>query len=315
MLKSWAARIAFSASVATCAAAIASESIDPQERVFARAEAAVSEAVAALRTGDQEGFGYGCGYANARLEQMAESGDRNAQMCLGASLALALGERTHDPTLALACIRKAADNGLPDAQFLLGLHLVENSERRSNHTASVLEQIEGLAWVQRAADGGNALAQLWIGRRATPESVRWLRKAAAQGCAGASYLLGARLWQGQGVDKNAAAAMSSFLDAARRGHLDSMLMLAYGHVEGVGVVRDAVQAYAWYNVAAGKGDARAVEMRDLIEGALRPDQIADAQRLSRAFNEKDFNACKPLLPADALLTPDVAKGPLGQGEG
>ena len=291
------------------------ETTNTRTPAFASAAEAVSEAVAALRIGDHYRFGYGCGYANARLEQMAERGDRNAQLCLGALLALAWGERTHNPTLALAWIRKAADNGLADAQFLLGLHLVEDSERRAGHTASVLGRVEGLEWIQRAADGGNAQAQMYIGRRATPQSVQWLRKAAAQGCAGASYLLGARLWQGQGVDKNATAAMSSFLDAAKRGHVDSMLMLAHGYFEGVGTVKDVAQAYAWYNVAAAQGDARAVEMRDLIEAALLPEQIAEAQRLSRSLNEMEFDACTVLLPEEALFASDATRGASGPKPG
>ena len=71
--------------------------------------------------------------------------------------------------------------------------------------------------------------------------------------------------------------MSSFLDAAKRGHVDSMLTLAHGCFEGVGTVKDVAQAYAWFNVAAAQGDARAVEMRELIEAAGRRGATAEPQ--------------------------------------
>ena len=109
--------------------------------------------------------------------------------------------------------------------------------------------------------------------------------------------------------------MSSFLDAAKRGHVDSMLMLAHGHLEGVGVVKDVAQAYAWYNVAGAKGDARAVEMRDLIEASLHPEQIAEAQRLSRSFNEMDFDACRVLFSEEVLFVSDATRGISGPKPG
>ena len=77
------------------------------------------------------------------------------------------------------------------------------------------------------------------------EAARWYRKAAEQGAAYAQFALG----------------------------------VAYEI--GAGVPKDAVQAYAWYNLSAAQGNEDAARNRTDLERYMTAAQIAQAQELSR----------------------------------
>jgi TPR repeat protein len=55
------------------------------------------------------------------------------------------------------------------------------------------------------------------------------------------------------------------------------------YADGDGVPKDLVIAYMWLNLAAAKGEPNAKANRDNIERQMTPDQIAEAQRLSRQW--------------------------------
>ena len=79
------------------------------------------------------------------------------------------------------------------------------------------------------------------------EVARWYRKAAVLGFPLAQYRLGRQYESGHGLPK------------------------------------DNVLAYLWYNLAAARGDQRAAEDRDLLARRITPEEIREAQRLSRQF--------------------------------
>ena len=81
------------------------------------------------------------------------------------------------------------------------------------------------------------------------EAVKWWRKPADQGNAGAQYFLG--------------------------------LMYDYG--EGVPV--DLVMAYKWMNLARSAGYEDAVETLDRLSNEMTREQIAEAQKVSREWYE------------------------------
>jgi hypothetical protein len=49
---------------------------------------------------------------------------------------------------------------------------------------------------------------------------------------------------------------------------------------------DEAQAYAWFNIAAAHGNKKAANGRSIISKKMTPEQIAEGQRLSRAFADK-----------------------------
>jgi TPR repeat protein len=55
---------------------------------------------------------------------------------------------------------------------------------------------------------------------------------------------------------------------------------------GQGILKDTVNAYAWLNVASANGEELASEARDDNAKGMTPEQIAEAQKLSKVWFEK-----------------------------
>lgn len=70
---------------------------------------------------------------------------------------------------------------------------------------------------------------------------------------------------------------------AEQGNADASGFLGYLHLSGQGVPQDYVLAHMWFNLASAQGDEDAVETRDAVADQMTPDQIAEAQRLARAW--------------------------------
>ena len=47
-----------------------------------------------------------------------------------------------------------------------------------------------------------------------------------------------------------------------------------------------MNAYAWYNVASANGNENASKNREIVAKTMTPEQIAEAQKLSREWFEK-----------------------------
>ncbi len=68
--------------------------------------------------------------------------------------------------------------------------------------------------------------------------------------------------------------------AARAGLTSAQVLLGSMYIDGRGVPRDAVRAYAWLHRATLDGHANAARARDAVGAALTPDQISQAEALS-----------------------------------
>jgi TPR repeat protein len=68
-----------------------------------------------------------------------------------------------------------------------------------------------------------------------------------------------------------------------------MTNLGFMYANGRGVLQDYVQAYMWSNLAASRstGEDRegSVGLRDGVAGRMTADQLAEAQRLVREWDE------------------------------
>ena len=60
---------------------------------------------------------------------------------------------------------------------------------------------------------------------------------------------------------------------------------------GQGVPMDDVRAHMWFNLAAVKGDADAVKNRDIAAKNMTPQQMAEAQKLARECQARNFKGC------------------------
>ena len=79
--------------------------------------------------------------------------------------------------------------------------------------------------------------------------------------------------------------------AAEQGVAKAQSSLAYMYAEGKGVLQDYVRAHMWSNLAAVTGDSESVSNRDIIATKMTPQQIAEAQKLARDCQARNFKNC------------------------
>ena len=195
---------------------------------------------------------------------------------------------------AVAWFRKAADLGLPEAQFNLGLMY-------DNGTGVAQDYAEAAKWYRHAAEQGVREAQFSLGvmcdkgegvAQDYAAAVEWYRKAADLGLPEAQFNLGLMYDNGTGVARDHAEAAKWYSEAAgvHHGLYKAQFNLGLKFTYGQGVVQDLVQAYKWMNLAerhAGdEKNVRCTAMRDSIASKLNPAQIVEAQRLVREYVEE-----------------------------
>ncbi|QNA89715.1 sel1 repeat family protein [Massilia sp. Dwa41.01b] len=116
------------------------------------------------------------------------------------------------------------------------------------------------------------------------QAFAWHLKAAQQGKADAQYVVGAMYYTGNAVPVDQKHAVTWFRKAAEQGHAEAQhalgLMYRY-HVAGVPA--DPVIAYMLWNLAAASGNNNAVSQRAAITRQMTPEQIEEAQALSRTW--------------------------------
>jgi len=183
-------------------------------------------------------------------------------------------------------IQTIAQKGDPKAHQALGvLHgrgivLSRDAEKSCKEFQSVASQLAGSAWhwaqclleaspeeawgqMERAALGGHAAAQEWLGRRCLGEfgatgkdfacAREWLSQSASQGRPRAQTLYAFLLGSGQGGPVDASRAVRLYRLAADQGDADALNNLGEIHESGRGVERSPDQALILYERAAERG--------------------------------------------------------------
>ena len=116
-----------------------------------------------------------------------------------------------------------------------------------------------------------------------------VRGFAEAGHAEYQFHLGLMYTTGQGVPQDDAEAVRWFRLAAEQGRADAQYNLGVMYANGHGVPQDHVLAHMWFNLAASRvtGEARegVVGNRDRAAGQLTPDDLSEAQRLAREWEE------------------------------
>ncbi len=123
------------------------------------------------------------------------------------------------------------------------------------------------------------------------EAVRWYKLAAAQGYASAQNTLGYMFKHGRGVVQDLAEAVRLYKLAAAQGYASAQVNLGLMYDHGEGVVQDYTRAHMWYNLGGAKGHSTAVLFRDMIAKQMTPQQIAEAQKLARECQARNFKNC------------------------
>lgn len=111
--------------------------------------------------------------------------------------------------------------------------------------------VGAMALFRRAADAGHAPAQARLGEildaaEEDREAVDYFRRSAQQGNAAGQYGLGGMYDKGEGVAKNAAAALEWYRLAAAQDHLPAVQAIAWAYCTGTpALAADASEAKKW----------------------------------------------------------------------
>ncbi len=189
------------------------------------------------------------------------------------------------PTAAneVAGIRSLAAQGNAEAQFNLGI-LYHHGEGVSQDYG------EARQWYLGAAQQGHPAAQNQLGviyhnGHGVPqdyaEARKWYLRAAEQGHLTSTFNLGQLHYEG--IPQDYREAVKWYLNAAKRGLADAQLNLAICYGTGDGVERNAIEAYAWANVAVAQGLDNAKNPRDAIAETLDASGMNEAQELSKKY--------------------------------
>ena len=108
-----------------------------------------------------------------------------------------------------------------------------------------------------------------------------LLEEAEGGDALAQHQLGMIYSFGQGVPNDEKEAMKWYRKAADQGYVMAQHSIGYAYRTGLGVLKDYVTAYAWYSLSAFNGNEKGQENRDRLAKEMTPEQIAEAQELSK----------------------------------
>jgi TPR repeat protein len=129
------------------------------------------------------------------------------------------------------------------------------------------------------------------GRQDYATALAKFRSAAQQGSASAQFSLGLMYDEGKGVAQDFKEAVRWYKLAAAQGNAKAQFNLGISYGKGEGVAQDYLRAHTWLNLAAISGDADAVKSRDITARKMTPQQIAEAQKLARECQARNFKNC------------------------
>jgi TPR repeat protein len=150
------------------------------------------------------------------------------------------------------------------------------------------------------AEDGNADAQTLIGFMYRTgllgiadfdEAALWFEVAIEQRHPDAFFNLGLMYFQHELLPPDGSAtrysfseaAFTRFREAAELGHAKAQLYLGHMYAEGLGVERDPIEAYKWYQLSAWQRNSLASSARDRLSGKLSSEQLDEAKASAQAF--------------------------------
>ena len=271
---------------------------------------------------------YGLGdYAKALdlLSPLARNGCTTAPFYLAVMYDQGKG-MAQDYAQAAQWAHKVAEQGDPDAQFMLGGYYLsgekgvpQDMERsvdyvimaaQQGHAAaqSLLDEIfperahDTCAWMKPAMDA--------FQQKDYPKALKTLQPMAERGCADAQTLLGKMYDDGLGVTPEKALSAEWYRKAAEQGEVNAQRQLGHAYLKGEGVLQDEVQAAAWYLKAAEQGDSQSQTLLGTMYYAGRgvtEDYVQAASWLQKAAAQGETRA-------QELLDEMTAKGTVGEVE-
>ena len=189
---------------------------------------------------------------------------------------------------AAAQLMDIAENGDPDAQYLVG---------RLYRDGPVLipDSVKTQYWFDQSARRGHVPAQYELGKllfsdnpevHDTELGIQWLEYAAHHGSDCAAYQLGKEYLRGKVVERDTAKAMEYFTQSAEAGNQFAQYVLGKLYLDR----QDCEQAHYWFSQSATQGNEYAQFFLDRWDNLKPPSVMLSVSRLlhhmSRIFQEQ-----------------------------
>jgi TPR repeat protein len=143
-----------------------------------------------------------------------------------------------------------------------------------------------VAWAGDVEDAGAA-----FDKKDYATAIQKYKAAGIKGDALAQGMVGAMYEEGLGIKKNSAEAVKWYKLAAAQGNASAQINLGLMYDDGKGVVQDYTRAHMWTNLGVVDGNTMAVKYRDIIAAQMTPQQIAEAQKMARECQARNFKNC------------------------
>jgi TPR repeat protein len=114
-----------------------------------------------------------------------------------------------------------------------------------------------------------------------PNAARCFINAAALGNAEAQFSLGNMYAEGHGIPQDDQQSLALFRKAAEQGFAPAQVNLGVMYTQGQGVERNLVEAHKWFNIAGGAVNEEGIDLREVVEEQMTPDEISEAMRLAK----------------------------------
>lgn len=228
-----------------------------------------------------------------------------------------------DPEKALSLMKQSAELGSITAMTTVGYLYSAGRE-------VPLNDVEAAKWFRMAAEKGDAVAQVNLGRLLVneklpltngskdrrpqyAEGIGWIGKAADQGNPDACLAYGVILMRGDYESKPDPSKAATYLKPlAEAGNLDAMNALGVMYESGNGVPKDETAAGRWLRKAAMGGNLKARTNLGSLLGLQSPNRETRIEALGWLFlAEEDKEVMAPKILQDnlpAMPAADIAAG-------
>lgn len=175
----------------------------------------------------------------------AQNGNSDAKYFV--ALAIMDGSLSGEPSQAFTFLTDAANNGMPDAQYMVGSCYYQGYGVNQDLNLA-------LEWYTKGAENGNANAQYMVGLAYTNsskynEAYQWYKKSAEQGNAYAQKELGILYYWGRGVVEDNDLAFEWFSKSAKNGYSWGQYWLGSMYQLGYGTSKNRDTALEWYRAS------------------------------------------------------------------
>ncbi len=219
------------------------------------------------------------------LKAAAETGSAEAQFLIGLQYLDGHGVKRNRAE-ATKWLRAAAEAGHVEAQFALGEVL-----SGSNSPGEGVDAAEAEKWFKAAAAQGHAGARARTAGKAAadkepPDAMQWRLLYSGLRGADAWLVRGFLLEHGIQVNRDPAAALECYREAAMAGHALGAFRVGLMYLRGKGVMSDVIEAYAWLSRAEAQGWEEAGAELATLRRRLTPEELEKADARAQAVKGK-----------------------------